>query len=788
VYILLKALSENIWLNKRLRSELQYIFSFRYGGVFLLGILLSRAVLLGELYPFGVGFFAGRCIYKSKQRGVAFWGALIGTLFTVEGWPLLGYLMSFCAIYAVFFCYKKEDLSWLTIPSLIFAIHLLARGSIVFFTANELYLWIEIFFESIFVSVFAMVTVTVFQSFTKLTEGSILTAEEITSFGLVILGIIIGIGNFSAFGLSLQSILSRWIVLWAALLGGPGGGAAIGVAVGLVPSVQGVFTIGAIAYYALGGLLGGIFYNFKKIGVIVGFALANLFLSFFYTESSLIIQALKETGVAVLIFLFFNIPVKREASIAATLQNSNSSCLGDIGSYYSDKLGKMAEVFYELEKVLREKGETGPENNKLNLLFNKATSQVCTGCSLKRVCWEQDFYKTYRAVLEVCTKLETNGLVEEGDFNPDFKRRCMRLRELSSALNSQLEVLKLISFYERQLNISNYMLNRQLVGLAKIVENFSEEILQNVEREENLEHVLTEKLAEKGLPVHQLNVVKAPGGEKEIHITQDMCQRENRCTALVAPNVSQILDRMYILKSRHCSEKRKRGLCSYILVPNRDLQVTVGKTYCPKGGLTVSGDLCSALTLPNHKFALIMCDGMGVGAKAYAESSSAVRILEKLLLAGFAPQTAVKTVNTALLLKVAGENFATLDVVIVNQISGWCDFIKIGGAPSLIRSARGVKVIQSSSPPVGILEEIEPQIFRHYLAARNNIIMMSDGLWDALESIEKPEERLENILAKLEVFDPQVVADYLLFKGKKAAGNQAIDDMCVMVACLEKRD
>jgi len=787
---LLKALSESVWLNKRLRSKLHHVFSFNYGGAFLLGVLLSRAVLLGELYPFGVGFFAGRCIYKTKQRGGAFLGVLIGALFTVEGWSLWGYLVSLCAIYAVFFCYKKEELSWLTVPSLIFAVHLLARGSIVFFTSNELYLWIEIFFESIFVSIFAMVTVTGFQSLTKLTEGSSLTAEENTSLGLIILGIIIGIGSISLFGFSLQSILSRWLVLWGALLGGPGGGAAIGVAVGLVPSVQGIFTIGSIAYYALGGLLGGIFYNFQKIGVMVGFALANLFLTFFYTESSLIVQALKETGVAVLIFLFFNLPVKREVSIAATLQNSNgnSSCLGDIGSYYADKLEKMAEVFYELERVLREKDGIKPENNKLNLLFNKATGQVCSGCSLKRVCWEQDFYKTYRAVLDACTKLETKGLVGEEDFNIDFKKRCMRLREFSSALNSQLEVLKLISFYEQQLDLSNYMVNRQLFGLAKIVKNFSEEILQNVEREENLEQVLTEKLAEKGLYVHQLSVVKSPGGEKEIHITQGMCQRENRCTALVAPNVSQIIDKMYILKSRHCSEKRKRGLCSYVLVPNRDLQVTVGKAYCPKEGLKVSGDHCSALTLPNHKFALIMCDGMGVGTKAYAESSSAVSILEKLLLAGFAPQTAVKTVNTALLLKSTSENFATLDVVIINQISGWCDFIKIGGAPSLIRSARGVKVIQSTSPPVGILEEIEPQIFRHYLVARNNIIMMSDGLWDALESIEKPEEGLDNILLKLEVFDPQVVADYLLFKAKKAAGNQASDDMCVMVACLEKRD
>ena len=783
---MLKALSASICLNKRFKSDLLNVFSFNYGGIFLLGFILARAVLLGELYPFGIGFLAGRCIYQRKQRGIAFLGVMLATILTVKGWPLLGYLLSLGAVYAVFFYYKKEDLSIFTIPALLFAIHLLARGSVLFFTANELYLWVEVIFESVFVSIFALVTATGFQACAKLTDHVNLTAEESTSLGIIILAIIVGIEGFSLFGCSLQSILSRWLVLWGALLGGPGGGAAIGVVVGIVPSMQGTFTIGSIAYYALGGLLGGVFNSFRKMGVVVGFALANLFLSFFYAESTLIVQALKETGVAVLIFLLFNLPVKKEVAIAATQQN----CLEDMGFYYADRLGKMAEVFYELEKVMREKSEDNQiENNKLNLLFNQATAQVCTGCSLKRVCWEQDFYKTYRSVLEVCTKLETNGLIQEGDFGIDFKRRCMRLRELSAALNSQLEVLKLINFYKIQLDTSNYLLNRQLIGLAKIVENFSEEMKQKVEREERLEDVLTEKLAEKGIYINQLRVVKTLGEENEIQISQKVCQRENWCASLVAPNVSQILDRMYVLKSRHCGGNTgKKGVCSYVLVPSRALRVTVGKAHCPKDGLSISGDLCSALTLPNHKFALIMCDGMGVGSEAHAESSSAVSILEKLLLAGFTPQMAIKTVNTALLLKAEGDNFATLDVVIINQISGWCDFIKIGGAPSLIRSARGLKDVHSSSPPIGILEEIEPQTYRHFLGNKHNIIMMSDGLWDALDSVEKPEERIEGLLAGLESFDPQVVADYLLFKAKRAAGNKATDDMCVMVACLEKRE
>ena len=65
---MLKALSESVWLNKRLRSELHHLFSLSYGGVFSFrGVFLSRAVLLGEIYPFGGRIFAGRCIYKPNK-------------------------------------------------------------------------------------------------------------------------------------------------------------------------------------------------------------------------------------------------------------------------------------------------------------------------------------------------------------------------------------------------------------------------------------------------------------------------------------------------------------------------------------------------------------------------------------------------------------------------------------------------------------------------------------------------------------------------------------------------
>ena len=797
---MLKVLSRFSWpmmLGQLRLNLLDYAFLLPLGAS-LLGVLLARAVVMGQLYPYGISYLAGICIGKPEWKKFALLGVLAGTIITVQGLPLLGYLASIAILYSVFVCYNKDSLHWLIVPSLIFGIHLLCRGSVVFFTGGEPYLWVAILFECIFIAILSMVVNTGIQACEKIKSGAMILPEERTSLGLVVLGILAGIAGFSLFGCGLQSIVSRWLVLWGAFLGGPGGGAAVGAVVGLAPSIQGNVTLGPVAFYALAGLLGGIFCSFRKSGVVIGFALANLLLSFFFTEDLAIIASLKETGVAVVLFLITNIPFSLETRIAKEQMAAGNAAAG-VNLYYAERLGKIAGIFYELEKVFDYAPESQADKENLKELFDKATSQVCNGCSLKRICWEQDFYKTYQAFLEVSEKLGAGVVVAEKDFGIELKRRCMRLRELSVALNAQYEGFKLVRKYEKRLEVCHGLVNRQLIGLARMIEDFAGEIKKEIKEDESTEELIRSKMAEKGFTIAAVRVLELPQGEKEIQIMQRPCEKENWCSAMIAPNLSQIMDRTYIVKNKHCGEITGYsggsgsggagfGCCAFSLVPSRTLAVKVGQAQCPKEGITVSGDICSALTLPHHQFALIMCDGMGVGADAYAESSAAVNMLEKLLLAGFSPQVAIRTVNTALLLKTPLERFVALDLVVVDQITGQCDFIKIGGVPSLLCTENGLKVVKSSSPPVGIFEEVQPQIFRHMLKPQNSIIMMSDGIWDSLDSVDGPEGWLEDLLAQVESNDPQTLADSLLYIAKKAAGNQAPDDMCVLVACFEQNN
>lgn len=783
---MLKVEPRSVPFSQQLRTKMLGISWLSNLGSGILGFLLARAVLMGELHPFGTSYLAAICVTQPRLSRATVIGVVFGTMLTVEGWTLASYLMSIGLIYAVLYRYHKIKGHWLILPGLVAAIHLLARGTGILFTENELYLWVGVLFEGFFAGVLTSVAVTGIQSAPQALEGKDLTTEERTSMGLIVLGGLIGLAQTEIFGLGIQSILARWLVLWGSLLGGPGGGAAVGVAVGLVPCIQGNLATGPVAFYALAGLFGGIFNSFKKMGVIVGFTLANLLLSLFFTEQIEIIQSLRETGVAIFAFIILAVPSLQNM----TLKNELEDTLTKRGNrlIIGDRLKKMGLVLKELENVFYVEKEVEEEDNELSKLFNKVAAKVCDGCSLNRVCWEQDFYKTYRAMLEACSKLETRGSITEKEFGSDLKRRCMRLRELGVTLNSELEVLKLVNKYNKEFDGCRKLVKQQLKGLAGIVEDFSKEVENEVFSQQERGTFLLEKMQEKGIFLQGVSVIEQSDGEIEIIIQQKSCKDKNWCKAMVAPNISQLLDKTYVLKEQEHSCKPGGSTCTYHLVPSQAFQISVGKAQCAKDNLRVSGDVCSAVNLPDNRFALLMSDGMGAGVEALEESSTAVRLLEKLLLGGFSADMAVKTVNTAMFLRSGRESFVTLDVVIINQVNGQTDFIKIGGAPTLICTGRGVKLVNTAAPPAGILDNIDHQVFRQVLVPNNTVIMMSDGVWEAIHHADGPSGWLEDLLSQMKLSHPQQIASYLLYLAKKASGNEVRDDMCVQVARVEQLD
>ena len=151
-----------------------------------------------------------------------------------------------------------------------------------------------------------------------------------------------------------------------------------------------------------------------------------------------------------------------------------------------------------------------------------------------------------------------------------------------------------------------------------------------------------------------------------------------------------------------------------------------------ENGTEICGDTVFSCRLPDGSRAVILCDGMGHGKEAAAESRAAAGLLRRLLKQGMPSARAIKEVNRSLLQKSSQkEIYATVDLAVIGQSDRRTKFYKMGAAPSYIIRGRRIRRISQPALPVGILPEIRLTHVSARLSAGDIIVMMSDGICDS---------------------------------------------------------
>ncbi|MFA6808257.1 MAG: SpoIIE family protein phosphatase [Eubacteriales bacterium] len=199
-----------------------------------------------------------------------------------------------------------------------------------------------------------------------------------------------------------------------------------------------------------------------------------------------------------------------------------------------------------------------------------------------------------------------------------------------------------------------------------------------------------------------------------------------------------------------------------------------------KSGNGISGDNYNSVPLSSGKNAIIVCDGMGVGEEAARMSSAALTILEQLLCTGFEPEGAVKALNSILVLRSPEETFVTIDMAILDMESEKARLVKIGAAPTFIKKSGKVRVVKTSSLPVGILNEIEiPVVDINF--KNETIVIVTDGVIDVCKNNEDNESWIRKLIEITEVSSAQELADLIVSEARKLSGGHMEDDGVVLV-------
>lgn len=749
----------------------------------LLAFLLGRVSIMGELMPFGLAYFIA--VTRKKRTGA----------FSVGAWTLAGSLSIGYSTESAWYLLSMAFYLWLTahetrwqkkiwtIPVIVIA----GGGGI----GVTLLLWQSISLYQLMLVGFnlaaSLVLATIFSTVLPLLDspGSKQASEEqIVCLIILLAAGIAGVGQVQLMGYSLRNALSCFFIMVLTLQGGMGIGVSVGTTVGIVAGLNEGNVALTVAYYALTSLMSGVFSSLGKFAIALGYMTGCVIAVSYFTANERILVVLVETIAGALLFLaipcsWWDAWRKKLCQAEPMLVSPNQAV-----TVAAVKLSQISEMFIDLASIFGQVRETALEPTEdIRQVIDRLGAQVCRACSKKDECWESQFYSTYQAFLDLMS-VAPNVKLDARALPQTLKDSCQRQQQLLMAASEIIEHNRVTFFWQKRAMEHRLMLAEQMRSAGSIVATLTAEIQRVSSEDSQAELCLSAATLAAGC---ELESIKISGRGCGLRIVgrKEPCRGDQACMNKVMPLVAETLGQRLTVTGE-CGSRSLHRKCRLTMSAASRYAVDVGAASIAKNVHDVSGDTCSMSEAGQGRVAAIISDGMGSGAHAACESQAAVRFLEKLLAADFSVDAAVKSVNAMLLLRLPGECYATIDVAIFDLYSGEVEFLKTGSAVSFIKRVREVSVVQSTTLPVGIIEQVEIEPQRRQLAPGDTVIMVSDGVTEA--DRQKPRrDWVANFLRMAPDDNPQQLANLLIEQAQKLAGASVNDDMTVLVIKVRER-
>ncbi|MTI46494.1 MAG: stage II sporulation protein E [Firmicutes bacterium] len=777
--------------SKGVKNSIEKVFSNLKTDNILLGVLsffISRALIMDGLTPFGIAFvtaYLGKC-------GQAILIPITSTigLLTMKGLQGYEYIAVIWLIYFLHsFISRKSNQSVLKLSMLSCITFMIVRITLLIISEYFLYDIVMVGFEA--VAIFTLTYIFSYSITTIKGKNKVFTGEEIICGAIMLALAISGIGTIELYNISLQNIMGIFLIILFSYSKGPAIGAAVGVTIGVVCGMSTPHMPILISILGFSGLLAGLFKDLGKIGTGIGFILGNGIITFYingYSETFISYKEIVVAAVLVIIAskLFDGLDSRLAIGIAKNTEfkDAYSQRLKDITF---NRLNEISQVFDELASTFNRvsQKERVVEQGDISNYVNCVAEDVCKNCAMHRYCWENDFYSTYYAMFDVMNYIETKGKVSKDKLPDLLKRRCIKPEDISNKCNHLFNVYKLNYQWENKISESRQLVSQQLDGVSKIIKDLANEIDSKIYFKEDVEKSIYSTLRNQGIDIKEVIVTESEKDNFEILIEMISEKDEEVAVREVIPIVSETVGFNLIRNKYSCSIPSDSRRIRFKLIRANKFEAITKVARSEESFNYISGDTYTFGERKNNYFA-VLSDGMGMGQKANQESDITISLLEKFLEAGFDKELALKTINSILVLKSTDEIFATIDMSIIDLYRGETQFIKIGSAPTFIKKRDSVNTINTHSLPVGILNDVDFQMYEEQLEDGDFIIMMSDGVLDANAKVENKETWMREVIDNIDSLNPQVIADTIMEKAKDAGKDQKKDDMTVLVTKVWK--
>lgn len=428
-----------------------------------------------------------------------------------------------------------------------------------------------------------------------------------------------------------------------------------------------------------------------------------------------------------------------------------------------EKLFRISEVFREVECAFKGMDEAADEAGAKKRVAAELKERLCSGCERRQKCEKSVVYTGFYKLVEAGA---VKGKVNLIDLPPAVTQNCTKPADVIHELNLLLAEYRRFMTEAENARAGRLMLADQAKGISAVLKNNAVELCREKRGAGEEERNIVRTLASCGIAC------------PELYINGD--EREEICAVIVGfADLNAMLAALWRATGERFQLRNKINYggekACYIFCRPPRYDAVFGVASIKKSGEKASGDTHSVIRINEHRFLMALSDGMGSGEYARKVSRTAISLIEAFYRAEMPEGTVLETINKLLTFS-RDERFACIDICSVDLNTGGAEFVKIGSPAAIILRGGKVKVLESESLPLGILDGLRPTVAKEKLCDGDMLIFMSDGITSAFDST--PE--LVEFLQPLKPLNPQNLADSLLAGALKRTGGKAEDDMTVL--------
>lgn len=472
-----------------------------------------------------------------------------------------------------------------------------------------------------------------------------------------------------------------------------------------------------------------------------------------------------------------------------------------------EQMAQYAEAFYGLAGLFQrlpcQKERLSEE--ELRVLFEDVKERVCVKCRKEKECWGDACFSNCRVLYECLREMERSGAFSS-EQEQYLRRSCSRPGQMALALQAGYEEARNNLLWSNRMLEQRQAAGEQIYQTAELLRHTAQSFADASGMEQRVAKKLRRELQYLNVALDDIRAFAREPDKTEYYLTVHAANRSalpggaiwkeylaprlgKRASVVSARSVAEVL-------SDSCGEKMcpapdcRAGVTDapmiFHFVPDAHYQLFCGVARVTKTGEMVSGDNYTLLQKDNGKVIMSLADGMGSGVEANQESEKVIELLEQFLMAGFPQETAVRLINSCMLLQNGRQIFSTIDLCMIDLYNAKCDMIKFGAAASFLIDEKEIEVIRSGALPPGVMQQSNYESLHRTLRPGASIVMMTDGVTDALGG-ENREQAMAELIIRTKTRNAQEYARRLMERVYLAQKRQARDDMTILIGTIFER-